>query len=125
MTIRDFRELRVYRMSFDAAMEIFQLSKKWPRGETYSLVDQARRSTRSVATNIAEAWRKRRYPAAFVSKLSDADTEAAETLVWLEFAFRCKYVAESEYDRLVKTYDHICAQLVTMINQRETWCLRS
>ena len=81
MTIKDFRELRVYQKAFESAMEIFALSKKWPAEERYSLTDQIRRSSRSVCANIAEAWRKRRYPASFVSKMSDADTEAGETVV--------------------------------------------
>ncbi len=123
-TVKDFHELRVYRMAFDAAMGIYTLSKKWPPEERYSLTDQIRRASRSVCANIAEAWRKRRYPASFVSKLSDADTEAGETLVWLEFATRCGYLKESDFERLSERYDHICAQVVTMINQRDKWCSR-
>ena len=121
-TIRDFRELRVYRMAFEAAMRIHALSKNWPVEERYSLTDQIRRSSRSICANIAEGWRKRRYPASFVSKLSDADTEAGETLVWLEFAAQCGHLQESDFQALIDCYDHICAQLVTMINQREKWC---
>ena len=120
--IKDFHQLRVYQMAFDAAMEIYMLSKQWPPEERYSLTDQIRRSSRSVCSNIAEAWRKRRYPAAFVSKLSDADTEAGETLVWLEFALRCGQLKQLDSTRLAERYDHICAQLVTMINQRDKWC---
>ncbi len=85
--IRDFRELRVY----DTAMEIFQITLDFPKEEKYSLTDQVRRSSRSVCSNIAEAWRKRRYRAAFIAKLSDAESEAAETQVWLEFADKCEY----------------------------------
>jgi four helix bundle protein len=80
-TVSDFHELRVYQMAFEAAMEIYSSSKVWPHEERCSLIDQVRRSSRSVCANIAEAWRKRRYPASFVSKLSDADTEAGETQV--------------------------------------------
>ncbi len=121
-TIKDFRELRVYRMAFDAAMEIYTLLKDWPADERYSLTDQIRRASRSVCANIGEAWRKRRYPASFVSKMSDADTEAGETLVWLEFAAKCAYLGAADYHNLCQRYDYICAQLVTMINKRDRWC---
>lgn len=124
MTIKDFRELRVYNMAVETAMEVFRLSKAWPREERYSLTDQIRRSSRSIAANIAEAWRKRRYPASFVSKLSDADTESAETQVWLEFAWRCEYMSKADYTRLASVYDHVCAQLVKMMQQSEKWCGR-
>jgi four helix bundle protein len=90
--IRDFRELEVYRLALEAAMRIFQISKAFPAEEKYSLTDQMRRCSRSVCANIGEAWRKRRYPNAFVSKLSDAEAEAAETQVWLELATRCGYL---------------------------------
>jgi len=86
---RDYKDLNVFKLAFESAMKIFEVSKTWSKEEKYSLTDQIRRSSRSVCANIAEAWRKRRYPAHFVSKLSDADTEAAETEVWLEFAFKC------------------------------------
>ncbi len=120
--IKDFRELRVYQTAFQSALEVFELSKKWPQEERYSLVDQVRRSTRSVCASIAEAWRKRRYPASFVSKLSDADAEAGETLVWLDFARECGYLTADGAKELRDRYEHVCAQLVTMINQSETWC---
>ena len=89
MKIREHTELEVYQKGFDAAMSIFEMSKKFPKEETYSLTDQIRRSSRSVCANLAEAWRKRRYKAAFIAKLSDAESEAAETQVWLEFATQC------------------------------------
>jgi four helix bundle protein len=122
--IKDFRELRVYRMAFDSAMAIFDRSKGWPAEERFSLTDQIRRSSRSVCANIAEAWRKRRYVASFISKLSDADTEAGETLVWLEFALQCGYLDEQDHKTLTEKYDHICGQLVTMMNQKERWCVK-
>jgi four helix bundle protein len=122
MTIKDFRELRVYQTAFESAMDIFHLSTKWPTEERYSLTNQIRRSSRSVCANIAEAWRKRRYPASFVSKMSDADGEAGETLVWLDFGLRCGYLPSESHAPLVATSDHICAQLVTMINQSDKWC---
>jgi four helix bundle protein len=120
--IADFRELRVYKAAFTAAMRIFQLSKSWPAEERYSLTGQIRRRSRSVCANTAEGWRKRRYQAAFVSKVSDADTEAGETLVWLDFAKDCGYLSPEHWQELTESYNHICAQLVTMINQSEMWC---
>ncbi|UCH11499.1 MAG: four helix bundle protein, partial [Fidelibacterota bacterium] len=86
---KDFKELDVYQNAFESSMEIFELTKNFPIEERYALVDQIRRSSRSVCANIAEAWYKRRYPASFVSKLSDADAEAAETIVWLDYALKC------------------------------------
>ena len=91
-SIRSFRELEVYRLAMEGAMVLFDLSKAFPIEERYSLTDQMRRSSRSVCANLAEAWRKRRYPKAFVNKLSDAEAEAAETQVWIEFAFKCNYL---------------------------------
>src|SRR6267143_3613842 len=111
MRVADYKDLRVYRLAFASAMEIFELSKKFPAEEKFSLTDQIRRSSRSVCTNIAEAWRKRRYEAAFVSKLSDSDTEATETEVHLDFALRCAYMEAQTHARLRDHYDHICRQL--------------
>jgi len=85
-SIRHFRELQAYQLAMGAAMQLFEVSRSFPREERYSLTDQARRSSRSVCANMAEAWRKRRYPNAFVNKLSDAEAEAAETQMWIEFA---------------------------------------
>ena len=90
------RDLEVYQKAFGASMDIFELSKRFPKEETYSLTDQFRRSSRSTCANLAEAWRKRRYEKAFISKLSDAEGEAAETQVWIEFAFRCNYMAREQ-----------------------------
>lgn len=117
-----FRELRVYEQAFEAAARIFELSKSWPKEERYSLTDQIRRSSRSVCANIAEAWRKRRYRAHFVSKLSDADAEAAETRVWLDFALNCGYIAQEEYASLNTTYHKIAAGLVGMMANADSWC---
>jgi four helix bundle protein len=122
MTVKDFRELRVFQLAFESAMTIFRLSKSWPPEERYSLTSQSRRASRSVCGNIAEAWRKRRYPAAFVSKMSDADGEAGESLVWVDFAKACGYLLEEDHARLRSNYDTICSQLVTMINQSDKWC---
>ena len=115
------RDLDVYGRAFAAAMRLFELSKTFPREEMYSLTDQIRRSSRSVCANIAEAWRKRRYEAAFVSKLSDADTEAGETQVWIEFAVKCGYMPRDAGVDLYRTYDAILATLVGMMNHPETW----
>jgi len=104
-------------------MEIFQKSKNFPRTETYSLVDQMRRSSRSVCSNIAEAWRKRRYKAAFIAKLSDAESEACETQVWLQFAYKCDYIDEDSYSHLNGLYDRILGQLVTMIDNVDKWLI--
>ncbi|MEH1976409.1 MAG: four helix bundle protein [Nostoc sp.] len=90
--IKNHQDLKVYQMAFDAAMKIFELSKKFPVEERYSLTDQIRRSSRSVCANLAEAWRKRRYEAAFVAKLNDSEAEAAETQTWIEFAVKCNYL---------------------------------
>ena len=122
MKVADYKELRVYRLAFDSAMEIFELSRKWPSEEKYSLTGQIRRSSRSVCANIAEAWRKRRYEAAFISKLSDSDGEAAETEVHLAFALRCGYLSAENYSKLCDQYDHICRQLTKMMDDTASWC---
>ena len=99
------RDLEVYKRSFDSAMEIFELSKRFPKEEVYSLTDQIRRSSRSVCANLAEAWRKRRYEGAFKSKLNDVEAEAAETQTWLEFAVACGYLERRLGSSLQTTYD--------------------
>ncbi len=105
-------------------MAILELSKRFPKEETYSLTDQIRRSSRSVCANLAEAWRKRRYEAHFISKLSDSETEAAETQVWLEFAVKCDYVDREKAAELYKTYDEVIGTIVGMINHSESWILK-
>ncbi len=122
--IRTFRDLRVYQAAMDLAMEIFELTKNFPKEETYSLVDQMRRSSRSVCTNLSEAWRKRRYRAAFVSKLSDSESESAETQVLLEFAFRCRYVEKETFEKLDERYEHVLSQLVRMVMDADKWVIR-
>jgi four helix bundle protein len=104
-------------------MRIFELSKSFPREETYSLTDQIRRSSRSVCANLAEAWRKRRYERAFISKLSDSESEAAETQVWLEFAVKCGYMERAEASALYQSYDGIIGTIVGMITHPETWVI--
>ena len=123
--IVNHRDLDVYKKAFEMAMQIFELSKKFPKEETYSLTDQIRRSSRSVCANLAEAWRKRRYEAAFISKLSDAETEAAETQTWLEFAVACGYLVADKSRALYDTYNKILATLVGMINHADSWLLPS
>jgi four helix bundle protein len=121
--IKSHKELRVYQAAIDAAMRIFEITKRFPHEERYSMTDQMRRSSRSVCANIGEAWRKRRYPAHFRSKLSDSEGEAEETRVWLDLASRCKYITEAEAVDLDQTYDGILGQLVRMIDHPEQWTL--
>jgi four helix bundle protein len=119
--IRTHRDLKVFKLSFEAGMEIYHLSKKFPKEERYSLTDQIRRSSRSVSGNIAEAFRKRKYPKAFVSKLSDSEGEAAETQVWLDYALACEYIDKEIYNTLNDKYDHIIGMLVNMSNNPDNW----
>jgi four helix bundle protein len=121
--ITSHRELDVYKLSFDAAMKVFQTSQKFPKEELYSLTDQIRRSSRSVCANLAEAWRKRRYEGAFISKLSDAEAEAAETQVWIEFAVKCEYLDVKTARELYRVYDQVLGKLVSMINNPSPWLL--
>jgi four helix bundle protein len=121
--ISSYKELRVYQKAMTAAMRIFELTKHFPVEERYSLTDQIRRASRSVCSNIGEAWRKRRYPANFVSKLSDSEGEAEETRVWLEFSWRCAYMSESEASELDTEYDQIIGQLVRMIDRPDQWVI--
>lgn len=121
--IRSHRELEVYQIAFEAAMRIFEVSKKFPIEEKYSLTDQIRRSSRSVCANLAEAWRKRRYEGAFLSKLSDSEAEAAETQVWLEFAVKFSYLRSDIGREFYQMYDQIVGKLVTIINNPKPWLL--
>ena len=119
--IRKHQDLEVYRRAFGAAMLVFDARKAFPKDEAYSLTDQSRRASRSVCSNLAEAWRKRRYPAAFASKLTDAEAEAAEMQVWIEFAVRCGYLERDRGDDLHRSYDAIIGTLVGMITHVDTW----
>lgn len=121
--LRSHRQLEVFKRSFDAAMQIFEVSKSFPKEKRYSLTDQIRRSSRSVSANVAEAWRKRRYRAAFVAKVSDAEAEAAETQVWIEFAVKCGYLEKEAGRSLYQTFDHTIATLVGMINNLDSWVI--
>lgn len=125
MNIRHFRELTVWQKAMGLAMEVFELTKSFPPAERYSLVDQARHSSRSVPANIAEAWRKRRYPAAFVSKLNDAEGEAAETQTHIEIALRCHYLTVPDFKRLDAGYEEVLAILTTMAANPNQWTIRS
>jgi four helix bundle protein len=116
-------DLVVYRKALDAAMELFELSKRFPKEEAYALTDQIRRCSRSVCANLAEAWRKRRYEAAFIGKLSDAEGEAAETQVWITFAVKCGYLEREGVIQLYQTYEEILRMLVAMINRLEAWVI--
>jgi len=120
--ISSVRDLDVYRLAFDTAMEIFEITKSFPKEEKYSLTDQVRRSSRSVCTNLAEGWRKRRYKAVFINKLSDAEQEAAETQTWLEFAWKCNYIDEEIFKKLDDKYEHVFAMLITMERKVDTFC---
>lgn len=121
--IESHRDLEVYSKAFEAASRLFDCSKTFPKEETYSLTDQVRRSSRSVCTNLAEAWRKRRYEAAFVSKLNDAEAEAAETQVWIEFGVRCGYLDRETAAVIYRTYDEITRMIVAMINRADAWLI--
>ena len=120
--IRRFKELTVFQNAFQEAMRIFELTKSFPRAEQYALTDQIRRSSRSVCVNIGEAWRKRRYPAHFVSKLTDADAEATETLIWLDFALQCGYIEAPAQRNLSTQYEAIGKMLGSMISRPEKFC---
>ena len=120
--VSEHQELRVYRNAFAAVSQIFQLTRLFPVEERFSLTDQIRRSSRSVGANIVEAWRKRRYPNAFVSKLSDADGEAAETQYWLAIAHDCGYLDAETCRALTDRCEYICAQLARMMANADHWC---
>ena len=113
------RDLKVYQLAYKLGMEVFHLSKHFPREEQYSLTDQIRRSSRSVAANIAEGFRKRRYPNMLVSKLTDSDGEATETQVWLDFALDCGYMSQDNRDRLTAGYEEVGKMLSGMMAHPE------
>ena len=123
MKITSHKELKVWIEAMDLAMEIFSMSKSFPADERFSLTDQIRRSSRSVAANLAEAWRKRRYEAAFISKLNDSEGEGAETLTHIEIARRCGYVTDALCDALDERYERLLAQIVTMSSHPEHWII--
>ena len=120
--ISSFRDLRVYQSAFSLQQRVFKLTKEFPREELYSLTDQIRRASRSVGANIAEAWQKRRYPASFVSKLSDSDSEQAETQHWIETAFACEYINEKVKTDLMEKCLEVGRMLGKMMAEPEKFC---
>ena len=123
-SIRHFRELNVYQEAMSLVMRITEMTRSFPSEERFALTDQIRRSSRSICANLAEAWRKRRYEAAFVSKLNDAETEAAETQVHLEIAFRHDYIDQQSFEQQDDVCDKIIAQIVKMIDQSDRWIIK-
>lgn len=120
--LKHFRDLEVYQIAFDSAMEIFKVSRSFPVEEKYSITDQIRRSSRSVCSNIGEAWRKRKYKAFFKNKLTDAMSEASETQTWLDFCFACNYIDKNLFNELDNSYEMIIAKLNAMERKAETFC---
>lgn len=118
------KSLRVYQLAYELAMEIFHLSKDFPKEEKYSLTDQIRRSSRAVAANIAEGYRKRQYPRMFVSKMADADGEVAETETWLDVSLDCQYVSQECHDAIFARYESVGAMLGRMIQNPEKFVPR-
>ena len=121
MSAISVKETKVYKLAFEQAMEIYQVSKKFPKEEIYSLTDQVRRSSRSECICLLEAWRKKRYPAHFVSKASDSDMENSETSGWLDFAIACKYIADSTHKSLMARNEEIGRLLNHMINNPDKY----
>lgn len=119
---RGFRDLKVYQLSYQLSVEIFHVTKAFPKEEKYSLIDQMRRSSRSISTNIFESWSRRKYPKSFVSKLIDAIGEADETTVWLDFSKDFAYIDIEKYENLFQKYGEVCRMLNSMINQPERFC---
>jgi four helix bundle protein len=117
-----FRELLAYQKGFQLAMEIFEISKTFPKEEKYSLTDQIRRSSRSVCANIGEGYRKRQYPAHFISKLSDSDMENTETQVWLDFSLSCEYFSQQVHQQLTEKSEEVGKLLSFMIQNPEKFC---
>ena len=121
--LKSHEDLVVFQLAFGAAMSIYEISKKFPIDERYSLTDQIRRSSRSVCANLAEAWRKRRYKAAFTAKLNDCESEASETQVWIKFAVKCAYLDIEKGRELYGTYNQVIGSLVNMINNPNQWII--
>ena len=118
---KNHRELKVYQKAFEKAMRIFEITKEFPKEETYSLTDQIRRSSRSVCSNISEAFRRRKYPKSFSSKLNECEAEAAETQNWLDFTLACHYIVEETHTEICKSYEEIIGMLVNMQKHPEKW----
>jgi len=120
--INSVRDLEVYKLAFKGAMDIFTVTKDFPAEERYSLTDQIRRSSRSICSNLAEAWRKRMYRAVFVNKLTDAMQEASETQTWLDFCIACNYINWDTFDTLDKKYEKILGMLNRMELKADKFC---
>ncbi|NQV02817.1 MAG: four helix bundle protein [Bacteroidia bacterium] len=120
--MRNFKELIVYQKAFKLAMEVYQITKSFPREEMYSLTSQIRRSTRGVCSNIAEGYRKRQYPSHFISKVSDADMENSETIVWIDFSSNCSYISQETAKKLYNEVEEIGKLLGYMIQHPEKYC---
>jgi four helix bundle protein len=120
--IKHFRDLEVYKRAFSAAMKIYEISKDFPKEEQYSLTDQIRRSSRSVCSNLAEAWRKRKYIAFFRNKITDSMSEASETQTWLEFCLACDFISRGVFDELDKEYEEIISMLNSMEKNAKKFC---
>ena len=119
---RGYKDLKVYQQAYSLALELFKITKEFPVEERYSHVDQLRRSSRSIPANIAEAWKKRKYPKLFVSKLTDCSGEAAEVEVWLDFSLDCGYLTLEIHDRFINGYDEISRMLFSMVKQPDKFC---
>ncbi|MDX9946828.1 MAG: four helix bundle protein [Bacteroidales bacterium] len=122
--IKSHKELIVYQLSFKSSMDIFHLTRSFPKEEVYSLTSQIHRSSRSVSANIAEAFRKRRFEKAFYAKLSDAEAEAGETQVWLDYSLECGYLTREIYLNVFQAYDNIIGMIVRMMQHPEKWSFR-
>ena len=119
---RGYHDLKVFQLSYQLALEVFEVTKSFPKEELYSLTDQIRRSSRSVPANIAEAWRRRKYPKSFVSKLIDSLSEESETEVWLDFSKDFQYLPDDKYDYFMVKYDEVARMLSSMIESPEKFC---
>lgn len=123
--VQGYKSLKVYQLAFEAAKEIFKISKSFPADEKYSLTDQIKRSSRSVCTCIGEGYRKRKYPKYFSLKMTDADGEATETSIWLDFALSSKYIDNDVHERMIKLYDEIGRMLSSMAENPEKFMPRN
>lgn len=119
--VNSFRDLIVYQKAYKLAMELFEISISFPKEEKYSLTDQIRRSSRSVTSNIAEAWARKKYPKSFVNKLTDSLGEEYETEVWLDYSRDCKYITDSTHCELMDQYNEVRKMLISMITHPEKW----
>ncbi len=122
MKYNGYRDLKVFQLAYKLAMDIFEITKTFPKEEKYSLVDQIRRSSRSIPANIAEAWKKRQYPKMFVSKIVDSAGEAGETEVWLDVSKDTGYLSMETYEDLISKYDEVNRMLYGMIDKHEKFC---